>query len=260
MPEVLLATCAEFPDGDEDAEALVAALDRVDVKAEWAVWSDDQANWDSALVVVRSTWDYPAHRRRFLDWVWSLDRVQNPAELIDWSTDKVYLRDLAEAGVPVVPTTYAAPGEPVVLPASGDYVVKPSVGAGSRGVGRFAVDRHAAALAHAAQLHAAGRTVLVQPYLAEVATAGETALIYFDGRFSHAIGKGAMLDAAQPHALRGDALYVEETIVAGDRARRNSAWVSWCWRRCATGSRPIRCSSGSTCCRQPMGRWRSRSS
>jgi hypothetical protein len=33
----------------------------------------------------------------------------------------------------------------------------------------------------------------VQPYLAAVDQAGETALIYFDGRYSHAIRKGPLL-------------------------------------------------------------------
>jgi hypothetical protein len=35
--------------------------------------------------------------------------------------------------------------------------------------------------------------VMVQPYLPAVDTAGETAMIYFSGRFSHAIRKGPML-------------------------------------------------------------------
>ena len=214
MTDVLLATCAELPNGYEDDEALVDALAQVGVKAEWAVWNDEQAGWDDALVVLRSTWDYTRDRQRFLDWIWNLDRVENPAEVVEWSTDKIYLRDLAGAGVPVVATSYAAPGEPVVLPPSGEFVVKPSVGAGSRGAGRFSADDVGAARVHAAQLHAAGRTVLVQPYLADVATAGETALLYFDGQFSHAICKGAMLDATPAHSLHGDALYVDETIAA----------------------------------------------
>ena len=34
---------------------------------------------------------------------------------------------------------------------------------------------------------------MIQPYLAAVDTAGETALLYFDGEFSHAVRKGAIL-------------------------------------------------------------------
>jgi len=130
---------------------------------------------------------------------------------VEWNSDKTYLADLAAAGVPVVPTAIAAPGQDLA-PAAVEVVVKPSVGAGSRGVGRFTPDRFREAQEHAAELHAAGRTVLVQPYLADVDHAGEAALVYFDGRFSHAVTKGAMIPAGVTHSVHGDALYIEENI------------------------------------------------
>jgi hypothetical protein len=39
---------------------------------------------------------------------------------------------------------------------------------------------------------------MLQPYLCSVDSAGEAALIYFDGQFSHAIGKGALLRPDEP--------------------------------------------------------------
>jgi hypothetical protein len=92
--------------------------------------------------------------------------------------------------------------------------VKPSVGAGSRGAGRFAAERRAEALAHAETLQAAGRTVVVQPYLAGVDTVGETALVYFDGSYSHAITKSAMIAPGETHALHSPHLFVDERIRA----------------------------------------------
>ena len=41
---------------------------------------------------------------------------------------------------------------------------------------------------------------MLQPYLRAVETRGETALVYFDGQFSHAIGKAALLQADTPAA------------------------------------------------------------
>ncbi|WP_375475988.1 RimK family alpha-L-glutamate ligase [uncultured Jatrophihabitans sp.] len=214
MPDVLLATCADLPHGDEDAELLTAALRRAGVDPHWAAWTDPAVDWSAGLTVLRSTWDYTAKRERFLDWVRALPQVANPADVVVWNTDKVYLRDLAAAGVPIVETAFAAPGEPVAFPVDGEVVVKPSVGAGSRGAGRFTADRRSAAAEHAAALHAAGRTVLVQPYLADVDDAGETALIHVDGRFTHAIRKGPMLPAGVAHPVQGHELYVEERIDA----------------------------------------------
>lgn len=212
MRPVLLATCALLPDGDEDAPLLDRALRRHGLDARWVAWTDEAEPWDDALVVLRSTWDYTARRPRFLDWVRRLPAVHNGADVVVWNSDKTYLRDLRDAGVPIVPTAFVAPGEPVVFPDAGEFVVKPSVGAGSRGAGRFTAAETADARDHAAALHAAGRTVLVQPYLAEVDTAGETALVYVDGRYSHAIRKGPMLPAGTVHALDGDALFVGENI------------------------------------------------
>jgi hypothetical protein len=215
MSAALLATCAELPAGDEDGEVLVRALADAGIDARWCVWTDSSVDWNAGLVVLRSTWDYTADRAAYLDWVAGLRRVANDADVVRWNTDKVYLRDLAAAGVPTVATTFVAPGERAVFaPDAAEFVVKPSVGAGSRGVGRFTPDRTDEAHRHAAELHAAGRTVLVQPYLDAVDTAGETALIYVDGRFSHAVGKGPMLPEGIAHPVHGWELFVEERIEA----------------------------------------------
>jgi hypothetical protein len=215
MAGVLLATCSALPDGDEDGEVLARALASCGVAARWAAWTDPDVDWSAALVVLRSTWDYTGDRDAFLHWVDGLPRVANAAEVVHWNTDKIYLRDLAEAGVPIVETTFAAPGDAVELVHdAAELVVKPSVGAGSRGVGRFTPDRAADALRHAEALHEYGRTVLVQPYLSAVDVAGETALIYVDGRFSHAVRKGPMLPEGIAHPVHGWELYVEERIEA----------------------------------------------
>jgi hypothetical protein len=212
MPRpVLLATCAALPDGDDDADVLNAALAEVGVAARWVPWRDLKPG-DDALVVLRSTWDYTDRPAEFLAWVAGLPHVLNPAEVVAWNTDKLYLRDLAEAGVATVPTAFAAPGEAIEFAGHAEFVVKPSIGAGSRGAGRFGADEVAAARRHATRLHEADRVVLVQPYLDAIDTVGETALIYVDGEFSHAVRKAALLPAAFAHPLDGAALYVEEAI------------------------------------------------
>jgi hypothetical protein len=212
MSAVLLATCAELPDGDEDGALLLDALDACGVAARWAVWTDPDLDWAAGLAVLRSTWDYTADRDAFLRWVDRLPRVANDAAVVRWNTDKIYLGDLAAAGVPTVPTSLAPPGIAASFPDEVEFVIKPSVGAGSRGVGRFTADRVGAAERHVAQLHAAGRTALVQPYLDAVNAAGETALIYIDGAFSHAIRKDSMLPEGVAHPVQGWELYIEEQI------------------------------------------------
>lgn len=209
--DVLLVTCAACPDGDEDGPDIVAALDRAGVTAQWRAWDDASAPWSSTLAVLRATWDYTLRRDEFLAWARSVPQLVNPYDAVRWNSDKSYLHDLDAAGIAVTPTAVIEPG--------GEYastwpevVVKPSVGAGSRGAGRF--ESHSAAAEHVRTLHAAGRTALVQPYLAEVDTAGETALVYLDGVLSHAVRKGPMLPAGTAHGVHAYALYVPENIAA----------------------------------------------
>jgi hypothetical protein len=46
------------------------------------------------------------------------------------------LRHLAAAGLPVVPTMFINPGDPFIPPA-GRFVVKPSIGVGSKDTARY---------------------------------------------------------------------------------------------------------------------------
>ena len=135
--DVLLATCAQLPEGDADERLLPPALAAHGLEARFAVWDDSSADWDSArLVVVRSTWDYTGRLDAFLRWAESVPRLRNPAEVLRWNTDKRYLDDLADAGLPVVPTAFVTPGGPRP-PLHGDVVVKPAVSAGARDTARF---------------------------------------------------------------------------------------------------------------------------
>lgn len=220
MSSVLLATCSEFPDGDEDAALVTDALGRLGIAGRWVNWDDPSVDWADEsvdMVVLRSTWDYMPRRDEFLAWVDTVPRLANPAPMVRWSSDKSYLGDLDGAGLPTVPTTVVRAGEDGwTWPDADEVVVKPSVGAGSRGAGRFGRPDEDAARTHLAGLLAAGRTALVQPYLAGVDTDGETAMVFLDGQFSHAIRKAPMLPDGAVHALDSDRLFVPEMIEPRD--------------------------------------------
>jgi glutathione synthase/RimK-type ligase-like ATP-grasp enzyme len=206
---IALATCSYFPDGDADDAGIAAAIGG-DVA--FAIWDDAAVDWSTYdLVVIRSTWDYQGRRDEYLAWARRLgDRLVNPYDVIAWNTDKRYLKELAEAGLPVVPTELVEPGEAFVA-AEGEYVVKPTVSAGSRDTARFGRDDGDAARAAelVAAIHASGRTAMVQPYVASVDTRGETATLFFGGTFSHAIHKGPLL---KPGAAPTSEVFAAETI------------------------------------------------
>ena len=190
-PRVALATCAELPDLYADDALLLPALEAAGVDAAPAVWDDPAVDWASFdLVVVRSTWDYVPRRAEYLRWARSVPRLANPAEVLAWSTDKSYLRELEAAGVPVVPTSWLDPGDPY-SPPDGEHVVKPAVSANAADTARYAPGEDSRA--HVAGLLAAGRQVMVQPYLAAVDVHGETAVVHLGGRCSHAARKAPVL-------------------------------------------------------------------
>ena len=204
-PRLALVTAAAARDLDEDLPPLAEALRDWGVDFDIVDWDDAQADWSQyRLAVLRSTWDYTTRLHEFLDWadrVSRATRLVNPLDVIRWNTDKHYLGDLARAGVASVASHFIEPGEDAATlldrflhkHAMGEFVVKPSVGAGSRDAQRYGREERAAALAHALRLLDAGRSVLLQPYLDRVDEHGETALIFFDGVFSHAIRKGPLL-------------------------------------------------------------------
>jgi len=224
---VALATCSEHPDGYPDDLLVVEPLSDLGIDTTFVTWDDASVDWNAFdVVVLRSTWDYPPRRDEFLRWidrVAGLTTLANPAGAVRWSSDKRYLTHLERMGAPVVPTTFVDPDASAETLASAirgtassaeRFVVKPSVGAGSVDAGRFEsgdVSAVEQAIKHATTLLERGRRVMVQPYLDAIDSAGETALVYIGGEFSHAIRKEPLL-AGGPVSF--DGLFAEETTSA----------------------------------------------
>lgn len=204
---VALATCAEFPDLFSDDDGLVAALRARGVRAVPAVWDDPAVAWDAYdLVVIRSTWDYHERRDEYVAWARSVPRLLNPAKVVEWNTDKTYLRGLAEAGVPVVPTVWSPPSLADVP--WDDVVVKPAISAGARNTLHCRRDDPAGE--ELLQLIRAEGTAMVQPYLASVEGYGERSLLFAEGTLTHAVRRNPAL------SLEGFARYDAQPVEAAD--------------------------------------------
>ncbi len=226
---IALATGRPYVDLDVDLPLLLAAASARGLDAEVAVWDDDSVDWTAYdVVVVRSCWDYLDRRDAFLAWAAQVPNLFNPADVLTWNTDKIYLRELADAGVPLIETRWnvrSGDDLPRLADAAEEWVVKPSISGGSKDTARWSdpVDVYA----HSEELIAAGRTAMVQPYVPSIDVEGETALIYFGGRFSHAIRKGPLLERGEgvrqdrdrremitPRALTAAQLEVADQVLA----------------------------------------------
>lgn len=218
---VALVTCRAARGLDEDLPPLVKAFAAAGASAEILDWDDGEVDWARFdLALLRSAWDYTERLPQFLAWVESTAArtlLINPVPVVRWNSDKHYLLELARAQLPVVPTRIAEAGasaRPVLEEflsqhAGVELVVKPAVGAGSRDARRHSRSDTDEILAHMQPLLDAGRSVMLQPYLESVDRDGETALMFIDGRFSHAIRKGPLLPAGAPATA---ALFAPEDI------------------------------------------------
>ena len=190
-----LATCAARAWIDPDDAHLAATLAQLGAPPTVCVWNDAQVDWSAFdLVLIRTIWDYHQHHAAFGQWLDRLDRLGiatvNDSRLLRWNSDKRYLFELARLGVATIPTRLAHGGELARVLASmpdASVVVKPTISGGAWQTLRGEIGDTAFAAA-AAQLPTA-MEYLVQPYLSEIASAGEWSLLYFGGEYSHAVIK-----------------------------------------------------------------------
>lgn len=216
VTRIALATAIDAYTRDEDLPPLQEALTEAGLMVDVRAWDDSSVSWARYdAVLLRSTWNYIDRLPQFLDWcahVAVRSTLLNPLDVVRWNTDKRYLGELAKCGVPVIESHFLTPDDdPSAMPVFEEFVVKPTVGAGARGARRFASAEREQAIAHATELQKSGSHVLVQPYVSGVDRDGETALLYFDGRFSHAIRKAPLL---RPSTGASTALFAAERITA----------------------------------------------
>ena len=178
-------------------ERLQTALAKGGITAVATPWTDHVESVEGLkaypLVLPIIVWGYHRDAARWAQatrtWAEAGLPVANPASVLGWNSDKSYLGRLAERGVPIAPTLWVQDVTPAEVEAAFDrlgtdlLVVKPTVSAGAWKTLKIA----------------RGETItpdslptgpaMIQPYLATIETEGETSLLFFGGRFSHAVNK-----------------------------------------------------------------------
>ena len=152
-------------------------------------------------VVVRSTWDYQKQPDAFLGTLREIQRytlLENHAQTVAWNIRKDYLGERFP-NVARIPTLYGRNlSEEFLLRAFSELgveevLVKPLVGAGAVDIVRLSRAEQSPPGATISRRDAlalyADREFLVQPFLRSIAERGELSLIFFGGRFSHAVRK-----------------------------------------------------------------------
>lgn len=195
--QIAFVTGSRWPDLSPDDRIAAEVLGERGFQVRPAIWTDPEVRWgEFELVVLRSCWDYFLHPAIFVNW---LDRLEemgvqflNPFPTVRWNFDKVYLKQLEDRGIPVIPTEIELSGHSIaeVMDARGweSAVIKPRV-SGS-GHNTFLLSRAEAALRQT-ELDGitSGAGALIQPFVEEVAQKGELSFVFIGGRYSHAVCK-----------------------------------------------------------------------
>ena len=197
MPRVAFVTWSGLPGLSEDDRLAVAELGRRGSTVQSTVWDAPGVVWtDFESVVLRSCWDYHHRPDAFLDWLAKLDGqgvpLWNPPAVVRDNVDKTYLRELEAVGIPVVPTIWLESGADADLEELmeergwSEVVIKPTVSASA--FRTFRADSAKPRQSDLEELLSASGA-LVQLFLPEIETQGEWSLIFFGGKYSHAVLK-----------------------------------------------------------------------
>lgn len=208
--DVTLITCSELLNPDTsleynrnvllEDELLQQAFEREGLRVHRTNWDDPNMDWSTTQVALfRTTWDYFHRATEFKQWLESIAEQTcfiNPVETIRWNMDKHYLQDLADMGLPVVATVFIEPGDQRSLQqichTTGweECVLKPAISGSARHTYRFTAEEAGRYEEIFGQL-IEEETMMLQPFLRQVATKGEVSHMVFNGTYSHSILKRA---------------------------------------------------------------------
>jgi len=198
------------PDPDLDIPFAIKAAEQLEIDLVFANWNDKSIAWESFdAAVIRSAWDYVPVRDEFLQFAKNVEtktKLFNSYDVMRWNTDKKYLSNLENKGVPIIPTKFASNIDEALPAVSWAFgideaiAIKPTVGAGARLAGKATTE--AEAIEFVKRILEAKRTAIIQPYVSSVDDEGEKAIIVINGEISHvakkvpALTKGGHGDAA----------------------------------------------------------------
>lgn len=182
-----IATCRAYPQPPASLNALADELANRRIPARFDIW---QNRPHALLLLPLCAWDYAAEPQAFAGWINEAAqagcRFANPPALMLWNMHKSYLCSLAAQGINTIPTLVIEADAAALMQALQanrwpEAVIKPAVGQSGRHVTRISAGGALPDLAPYAQ------GAVVQPFIAAVQYAGELSMIFFNGRFSHAV-------------------------------------------------------------------------
>ena len=183
---------------------LVGPLEKLNIAAVAAPWDGD-SDWHSFdAIILRSCWNYHKKPDQFRTWIESLRQQKmtlwNPASVVLWNMDKLYLKSLEDLGVTIIPTCWVdrtdnqiSLKEILEINNWPEALIKPRIGADSHDVWTTTLKDtpdHQQLFVERLGKH----DLMVQPFIYEIRD-GEWSFVFINGEYSHAVLKGPELGA-----------------------------------------------------------------
>lgn len=195
--KIAFVTYSEQPNITPDDCRIIPFIE--DLVIEGIPW-DAAADWETFdAVILRSCWDYHIRFAEFSSWLETRKqketKVFNRPDTVLWNADKIYLKELAAAGIPTVPTVWLEKNSEVeirhIVRSMGwkKAVIKPSVSATAYQTRVVAADD--AGEKNQLNWTLQNSSLLLQPFIEEVVEKGEWSFIFFNKKYSHAALKRA---------------------------------------------------------------------
>lgn len=196
--KIALLTCDLYPNLIDTESRLVRDFALRGIEAQPIVWDKvwDYSPFD--LVVLRNTWDYYKKPEIFSKWLAYVEAqgvpLVNPVSTVRWNMDKMYLKELEECGVNIVPSVFLPKVElrrcsGMIREAGWEkIIVKPSISAGSWHTYLFEKEELQEKFEMVSSL-AQDHDLIIQKFMDTVVCGGEFSYIFFNGIFQYAVNK-----------------------------------------------------------------------
>ncbi|MDG6894581.1 ATP-grasp domain-containing protein [Volucribacter amazonae] len=182
-----ITTCQQYPELSANLQGLWHLL-RQQVKITITPWQNLPM---TDFVLPLCCWDYSEQANQFIYWLKQAQKVGtdffNPISLLLWNSHKNYLCDLAKMGKNVIPSLIVPPNNTLIKQIMCQQhwhtvVIKPTIGQSGKNV--ICLTQQAL---NTINLSHYKQEIVLQPFIPEIQTYGETSLIFFNGQYSHAV-------------------------------------------------------------------------
>lgn len=196
--KIALLTCEKLPALTLTDQELIPELAKHAIHAKAVIWNDKNVDWTSFdYLIFRNTWDYFEKETEFNIWLDMIEKLGiktlNAIEIIQQNKHKFYLKKLKNKGITIIPTAFIDKTNQLnlsqIIPSHWKKaVIKPAFSGGAYMTRVFEVSEIASINEHY-KVFAQEKELLLQEFIPEIQTLGETSFIFFNKKYSHCIIK-----------------------------------------------------------------------